>query len=59
MKILMTTDLYKPTINGVVTSIETLKEALEAQGHDVRVLTLDPILRLIWNPTSCLPHPLI
>ncbi|QTJ57162.1 glycosyltransferase family 4 protein [Dolosigranulum pigrum] len=41
MKILMTTDLYKPTINGVVTSIETLKEALEAQGHDVRVLTLD------------------
>lgn len=41
MKILMTTDLYKPAINGVVTSVETLKRNLESKGHDVRVLTLN------------------
>lgn len=40
MKILMTTDLYTPTVNGVVTSIRTLKEALEEKGHEVMVLTL-------------------
>lgn len=40
MKILMTTDLYSPQVNGVVTSIRTLKQALEDLGHDVRVLTL-------------------
>ncbi len=42
MKILMTSDLYTPAINGVVTSIQTLKQALEAAGHEVRVLTLSP-----------------
>lgn len=40
MKILLTTDTYMPTINGVVTSTVTLKESLTAKGHDVRVLTL-------------------
>lgn len=40
MKVLIVSDLYKPTINGVVTSIVNLKSGLEAQGHDVRVLTL-------------------
>lgn len=40
MRILLTTDMYKPTINGVITSTTTLKKALEARGHDVRVLTL-------------------
>lgn len=40
MKILMTTDLYKPTVNGVVISIDTLKQELEKQGHEVRILTL-------------------
>ena len=40
MKILITTDLYKPLINGVVTSVLNLKKGLEDQGHDVRVLTL-------------------
>ena len=29
MKILITTDWYKPVINGVVTSVVTLKEQLE------------------------------
>lgn len=40
MKILLTTELYTPSINGVVTSILTLKHALEQRGHEVRVLTL-------------------
>lgn len=39
MKILITTDTYRPTINGVVTSIESLKKALNRLGHDVRILT--------------------
>ncbi len=40
MKILIASDCYKPTINGLVTSISNLKEGLEARGHEVRVLTL-------------------
>lgn len=40
MKILLTTDTWTPTINGVVTSTVTLRAALTAQGHEVRVLTL-------------------
>lgn len=39
MKILITTDTYRPTINGVVTSIESLKKALDKRGHDTRILT--------------------
>ena len=40
MKILITTDWYKPVINGVVTSVVTLKEQLERLGCEVRVVTL-------------------
>ncbi len=40
MKILITSDLYAPEINGVVTSIINLKRGLEQDGHDVRILTL-------------------
>lgn len=40
MKILITTDWYKPVINGVVTSVSNLCEGLEAEGHEVRILTL-------------------
>lgn len=40
MKILITTDWYKPIINGVVTSVLNLKKELEERGHEVRVLTL-------------------
>ncbi|MDU1832147.1 MAG: glycosyltransferase family 4 protein [Finegoldia magna] len=39
MKILITTDTFRPTINGVVTSIESLKKALDRRGHDTRILT--------------------
>lgn len=40
MKILITSDWYAPTLNGVVISILNLKRSLEACGHEVRVLTL-------------------
>ena len=42
MKILITTDLYKPSVNGVVTSVINLTKGLEAKGHEVRILTLSP-----------------
>ena len=40
MKILITTDFYLPTINGVVKSVVNLKKELIILGHDVRILTL-------------------
>lgn len=40
MKILITTDLFKPTINGVVTSVLNLEKELKAAGHEVRILTM-------------------
>lgn len=40
MKILITTDLYPPSVNGVVTSVLSLAHGLEARGHEVRILTL-------------------
>jgi 1,2-diacylglycerol 3-alpha-glucosyltransferase len=40
MKILITTDWYAPTVNGVVTSVLNLRRELIKRGHDVRVLTL-------------------
>ena len=40
MKILITTDLFTVTTNGVVTSTKNLYSALCLRGHDVRILTL-------------------
>lgn len=40
MKILITTDLFAPTVNGVVTSVQNLRAELEKQGHQVRILTI-------------------
>ena len=40
MKVLITTDWYIPAVNGVVTSVQNLRRGLEAQGHEVRILTL-------------------
>ena len=40
MRILITTDLYIPTINGVVTSVLNLEKELKEQGHEVKVLTV-------------------
>ena len=40
MRIGLFTDTYDPDVNGVVTSISTLKSALEAKGHDVFIITI-------------------
>ena len=42
MRIGMFTDTYSPDINGVVSSIVTLQNALEARGHDVFIITNQP-----------------
>lgn len=42
MRIGMFTDTYSPDINGVVSSIVTLQNALEALGHDVYIITNQP-----------------
>ncbi|MDD3140650.1 MAG: glycosyltransferase [Lachnospiraceae bacterium] len=42
MKILIASDVYHSQINGVVISIDILVRELEAEGHDVRILTLSP-----------------
>lgn len=42
MRIAMVTDSYYPTRDGVVTSITTVKAALEAMGHQVFVIAPDP-----------------
>ena len=40
LKILITTDLYTVTTNGVVTSVQNLFDELTGKGHDVRILTI-------------------
>ena len=40
MRILMCADRYYPMVNGVVTSMMTLRRQLIAMGHEVRILTL-------------------
>lgn len=35
MKVLITTDWYKPAVNGVVTSVLSLEAGLTALGHEV------------------------
>lgn len=45
MKILITSDWYYPVINGVVRSVLNLKEYLEKQGHDVKILTLSNTIK--------------
>ena len=40
MKILITTDLFTTTTNGVVTSVNNLCDELTKRGHEVRILTL-------------------
>ena len=44
MKVLITTDLYTVSTNGVVTSVQNLFDELTANGHDVRILTISDTL---------------
>ncbi|MGD9927297.1 MAG: glycosyltransferase family 4 protein [Sphaerochaeta sp.] len=49
MKILFTSDVYKPTTNGVVTSLVNLRQGLIQLGHDVRILTLSESHTTYYN----------
>lgn len=40
MKVLLTTDTFSPSINGVVISVTNLYKELTKRGHEVRILTL-------------------
>ncbi len=40
MRIGLFTDSYVPSVNGVITSVETLKKALEQKGHTVYIVTV-------------------
>lgn len=53
MRIAQFSDCYTPRINGVTTSIRVLKQALEAEGHEV--LLFAPKYRLI-NPVEANLH---
>ncbi|MET3357961.1 glycosyltransferase family 4 protein [Leuconostoc citreum] len=52
MNIGLFTDTYFPQVSGVATSIKTLKDALEAQGHQVYIFTsTDPkVPKNIFEP---------
>lgn len=54
MNIGLYTDTYFPQISGVATSIKTLKDALERQGHNVFIFTTtDPnVKRGQWSQMS-------
>jgi len=43
-KVLITTDLYTVSTNGVVTSVQNLFDELTEKGHDVRILTISDTL---------------
>mgnify|MGYP001569097399 CR=1 FL=1 len=38
MRIVFFTDVYRPTINGVVMSIDSFATMLRAQGHEVTII---------------------
>lgn len=48
-RILLLTDSYRPTVNGVVASVEELRRGLAEAGHDVRVLTVGPTRRTTFD----------
>lgn len=48
-RVLLLTDSYRPTVNGVVTSIDELRKGLLDLGHDVRVLTVGPVRRTTFD----------
>ncbi|MDX9825261.1 MAG: glycosyltransferase family 4 protein [Sphaerochaeta sp.] len=49
MRILLTSDVYKPTTNGVVTSLVNLQQGLTQLGHEVQILTLSESRRTYYK----------
>lgn len=59
MRIAIFTETYFPFISGVVTHIKTLKEGLEAEGHKVLIVTLDPKARVHYVRNGVLYCPAV
>lgn len=57
MRIAIFSDTFTPEINGVVSSVVTLKEGLEASGHEVFVVTTHPSLLSITYENRVLRLP--
>jgi len=57
MRIAIFSDTFTPEINGVVSSVVTLKEGLEAAGHEVFVVTTHPSLLSITYENRILRLP--
>lgn len=49
MKILIATEWYSPTINGVVVSVDNLRKGLQQLGHEVRILTVSENKNSLWK----------
>lgn len=41
MRIAIVTDAWEPQVNGVVRTLKSVRDVLEAQGHDVRIVSPD------------------
>ena len=48
-RVLLLTDSYRPTVNGVVSSVDELRRGLREAGHEVRVLTVGPTRRTTFD----------
>lgn len=59
MRIAIFAETYFPFISGVVTHIQTLKEGLEAEGHEVLIVTLNPKARQHYVKDGVLYCPAI
>lgn len=57
MRIAIFTETYFPFISGVVTHIKSLKDGLEAQGHQVLIVTTDPGARFHYLKNDILYCP--
>ena len=68
MRIAIVTDAWRPQINGVVRTLETVARFLQAEGHEVEVIGPDrfrtlpcptyPEIRLSLFPSARLAHTL-
>ncbi|TAN59490.1 MAG: glycosyltransferase family 1 protein [Magnetospirillum sp.] len=66
MRILVVSDAWRPQVNGVVRTLDTLKSELERTGHDVVMVTPDrfrtvacptyPEIRLAFRPGPKVAH---
>lgn len=59
MRVAIFAEYYHPFISGVVTHIDTLRQGLEAEGHEVLIVTLDPAARRHYIKDNVLHCPAI